>query len=549
MKLKLLLVVLLLNNFYKTAYCQDIKLFSQNELLGCKFGKKLILKPEFQEILPFAQKWLIARKQSLYELYDLQGQNQNLSFELFEKNDHYLVALNPSQIQVYDAELKPRAKVKNFKFLNKDILQADTLLFLPYQSLQIEQVKLVENGFWVQKDGFEGLIAPDGRILFELNHKSVGLGKIQRFPTWMYISDGLISKPIPSDSLRLFDGKIFAYRNGKSFLLKKLNAKPQTNSEPLYQVFQSNGLKGVKEAKKQEPIIGTYFDEIIVREKYLIFKENGLWGVANYQGEQLFYGLTKPPKPLQEALVFEQNGKFGLLNTDGRLLLKALYDSILTCRNPNFAKVYQNGRFQFIALQNRTLVAFKAYDFEPIDEPDELGMMRFGQNGKQGAALWTGQIAIFPNYAELKAAKNGKLVFRLKTLYGIMNEAEQIVVQPSFDKIGDFLAEHAPAKQSQKWGLINAKGQWTLKNEYDSIIHTNFGNWLVFSKGMQGFWTQDLKSGIPPVYERLLDCGNQLVLAFREGKYKVQTYQNQVVEDDLDFFKIVRECIFLRREP
>ncbi len=359
---------------------------------------------------------------------------------------------------------------------------------------------------------------------------------------WLDKQTGKISEPIFADSLGVDKGKIWAHRKGRKYEIHKLPTKQSATLMPKYQVFEKEGLKGI--TSDLQVFISPYFDEIILRDNYFLFRENLIWGLADYAGKQLYYQLSRQPDTIAQALVFEENKKYGLLGSRGQLLLRAVCDSIKATSKKEYAKAFQNGKFIYIYLENSSLLEFKPYAFEPYDLPDEVGLVRFAQKGKVGAALWSGQVSIFPHYTYLSTTQNGLIIFSLRDLYGLMNTAEQVLVQPSFERIGRFYGEYAPAKQSGRWGLIDKNGQWALRNEYDTIIISQSNNWIVSVNQKKGFWTKELNGGAPPIFDGIEDLGQNRLLVFRQGKYDLKTYRNENLLTDFEVFKSFDGCAF-----
>ncbi len=101
--------------------------------------------------------------------------------------------------------------------------------------------------------------------------------------------------------------------------------------------------------------------------------------------------------------------------------------------------------------------------------------------------------------------------------WGFVNKEDQIVINPNYDSVSDFVNRVAIAYRNGKAGLIDAEGNTLLPFRYDSIFSQ--GDALVIaSAGKKGLADRNGHVLIEPRFEELHLLPNQQVLA-KDEKY------------------------------
>ena len=93
--------------------------------------------------------------------------------------------------------------------------------------------------------------------------------------------------------------------------------------------------------------------------------------------------------------------------------------------------------------------------------------------------------------------------------WGFLNQTFSIVIPPSYQEVGDFSENVAPAKLNDKWGVIDKQGKVLIPFQYDEIKPCRENALAVCSAGKWGF--------IRPSGELLLDFQYQKASSFSEG--------------------------------
>ncbi len=530
------------------ALAQDIKIFTKNQLKGCKVAGSTVLRPEFTEIIVFGQ-WLIAQKQNLYAIYGLDGQKKKHEFAGFVFNDYFLAIAQESSWQVYDLHLQP---VVNTYFpvevISRQMMWAKPMLLTPKNRVLADWVRPGEEYVEFGTGDFVGMAEMRGEIIFPAIYRTVE-GRTATPYRYFALFDtltGIWQEGILADTILIRGDSLLAQRKKNKFGIQTGSppAAPSVAQTP-YSAFEHKGLWGIQINGKE--LISPLFNKIELRQHYFIFEEPQGWGTADYQGNQLFYS-TLPYRSWGQLILIEKKGKFGLVGILGNLVLDVLYDSIVACRNADFLKIYSKGQFVYFWKQTQSLIQPQPYEFRPLDEPDEQGLLIWQKDNKYGVADWQGKIRIFPNYQWIGPSSAGLLPFKIKSLFGFMSIREEIIIQPSFEAVGRFYAGKAPARRN-KWGFINLKGEWEIKNEFDTLIQTQNGNWITKIKDKYGFWRADFQGGLPPIYNAVYDIGKGYVVALINQKYQIFSCNGKPKnEDKFDFFSSSGRFVILGRE-
>jgi len=62
---------------------------------------------------------------------------------------------------------------------------------------------------------------------------------------------------------------------------------------------------------------------------------------------------------------------------------------------------------------------------------------------------------------------------------------DELTIEYMFDEIASFDDGLCPIQQNDEWGIINQKGDWGIRNRYQSLSNVSFG--LAFSKSKNYF--------------------------------------------------------------
>ena len=179
------------------------------------------------------------------------------------------------------------------------------------------------------------------------------------------------------------------------------------------------------------------YDDI---NKHLLFKRDGLWGVADCLGNELISPLYQDVVAWTNTIYKVRNAKWGLCNINNEILSVCQYDRI---------EKLINGR----------AIAIKAHPSKP----------------------WTTVSGyIDENAHELfsvkKEQKDGFFIVQTFELYGVINENNEVVLPCLYEEILPWANNLYRVKENTKWGIYDVKNQsFLLQIAFDFIGELNNG--------------------------------------------------------------------------
>lgn len=160
-----------------------------------------------------------------------------------------------------------------------------------------------------------------------------------------------------------------------------------------------------------------------------------------------------------------------------------IYTDASVFRN-GIAPVKQNGKWFFINRQGQTISGL----YDEINElSDNVYVVKAGD--RYGALDHFGQMLLEPKFDKLGDFKNGYAYYTEKGSYGFVSRNGSLH-KAEFEWISDFSSEKvAIIKQNGKYGLVTAPGKILLEPAYDQIIKTNYPVFIVISGSLYGFFS------------------------------------------------------------
>lgn len=198
-------------------------------------------------------------------------------------------------------------------------------------------------------------------------------------------------------------------------------------------------------------------------------------------------------KPVYDAVtdfyeglsVVSKNDSVYFINKENVNPFSKIYSDASTFKN-GIAPVKQQNKWFFINRQGQTISKF----YDEINElSDNLYVVK--AEDKYGALDHFGQPVLEPKFDKLGDFKNGYAYYMEKGNYGFVSRAGS-VHKAEFQWISDFNSEQiAIIQQNNKYGLINVFGKKILEPTYDQILKTNSGVFIVISNGQYGFFSSE----------------------------------------------------------
>lgn len=210
----------------------------------------------------------------------------------------------------------------------------------------------------------------------------------------------------------------------------------------------------------------------------------------------------------------KKNGKYGFVNLKGELLIDYCFDDVRQFCN-GFAPIRIGDKWGFIDETGKIIIA-------PIYDRVWLfgeGLAPVQINRKWGYIDKSGDIKISIDYDSAQSFKNG--FARVSTRFGytlINTKGEEVI--PYFDFIdNEFICDLLRVKKNNKWGIINLKGDFIVKPEFDFITIEPDGNIIANSNGVFGKITTEGECTFFPKFDYVGLFENKLGLAKYNGKW------------------------------
>jgi hypothetical protein len=183
--------------------------------------------------------------------------------------------------------------------------------------------------------------------------------------------------------------------------------------------------------------------------------------------------------------VVSKNDSVYFINKQNINPFSKVFSDALVFRN-GIAPVKLNGKWFFINRQGQSI----SKNYDEINElSDDVYVVRI--DNKYGTLDHFGQILIEPRFDKLGDFKCGHAYFTEAGLYGFVSK-NGALHRAEFEWISDFSKDQiAIIKQNNKYGLINALGKKILEPEYDQILKTDTNVFILILNDHYGFYTSE----------------------------------------------------------
>jgi WG containing repeat len=295
--------------------------------------------------------------------------------------------------------------------------------------------------------------------------------------------------------------------NCESSKFQPLHLRSSTGKSYLYK-FQNNGKWGMLN-DFWETMLPPNFDQIddLFEERFIIKGNDGKFGYLDLNGKIVI------DTQFEEAMRFHENraavklnGKWGYIDQRGHWVIAPKFDD---------ADAFYEGRAFVRDLENKELLDDQVFRYKVIDlagnpvtssmfeEKSQFvdgtaivlylksGVRKVGVLNRSGDlrelpnvegvypyrfsnGLWASRKVVQPNldWTSINKILNSSDESYPSQKIGFVNRLGKFVVPPEFDDVGSFNYCVASVKVNGKWGLIDTKGKYMLKPQFEYIpIH------------------------------------------------------------------------------
>jgi hypothetical protein len=248
--------------------------------------------------------------------------------------------------------------------------------------------------------------------------------------------------------------------------------------------YSFSELKHFLEDYPEFPLKNSILKELELNKLVLYpFQLGDFTGFINEDGKFAIEPLYDAVSEFQEGLsVVTKNDSVFYINKENVNPFASIYNDAMPFKN-GIAPVKLNAKWFFINRQGQT--SSKLYD-----EINELSNSVYvvKSDEKYGALDQYGQLLIEPKFDKLGDFKNENAYYVGEGAYGFVS-INGTVHKPEYEWISDFDEQQiAIIRKGNKYGLINSLNNRVLEPLYDQIIKTNSGILIVVSNNNYGFF-------------------------------------------------------------
>ncbi len=195
---------------------------------------------------------------------------------------------------------------------------------------------------------------------------------------------------------------------------------------------------------------------------------------------------------------YQKEDFFGFIDSASKIIIPLVYDAI-TEFSEGLAVVNKNDSVFYINKENQN--AFNQFFTDAY--PFTNGIAATKKNNKWNFINRQGQ-SMGLIYDEINELSNNAYVIKLNGRYGAINHFAQTIIEPRFDKMGDFKNEFAYYIENGKYGFVSKIG-YIHRAEFEWISDFNENNIAVVKQN--NFYGLINSQG-----QKILDCYYDLIL-------------------------------------
>lgn len=327
--------------------------------------------------------------------------------------------------------------------------------------------------------------------------------------------------------------------------------------EPEKEEYQTEILneKNEKILTQYEQVLPLMFkdasSEVPYEKSVLCYKENGKYGIINFQGKKITKAIYDSIESLlykEGCLLVKQNDKYGIINIKGKKVIDTLYDSISADGYYDEETKYQKAGF-IVGKREEESYKYGYFNnngneiletkYNEIDRITEI----IGENEIYLLALKNGQAGIYKekkqiiehNYEEIEYdRKNQLFIVQKNDKQGVINREGNKILETKYDYIM-ILNENILAKKEDNIETYDMKGN---KQEIENNITKNFvenTNYIITTNtdDLSGIINKDGKIILQNEYSYIEYAFSDFFIVTKDGKVSVLNAKmnEQVISD------------------
>ena len=159
----------------------------------------------------------------------------------------------------------------------------------------------------------------------------------------------------------------------------------------------------------------------------------------------------------------EGTGKYGYKNDRGEVITQPIYDAAMANREGSLVRVMKDKKFGFVGLDGQEKIACQFADAGAFSE----GRAAVKVNGKWGYIDEAGNVVIQPSYDFTLRFNEGLSSVQKGGMWGYINKNGEEVVPLKYKATGYFNNGLASVLLGDKWGYVDATNKTVIPFEFD----------------------------------------------------------------------------------
>jgi len=339
---------------------------------------------------------------------------------------------------------------------------------------------------------------------------SVGLLQIHLPSGRQFRSQAILDGQSIEEPIRCFDDRLgYYFVDWKSARLSHWNYVYAENFNSGISIAELNRRYGGLNRAGEWQIKPKYSWLIKVKGDRFIGKADSNNQIINEQGKEIWAG--KDSIYAADGFVGRVDSLrlLGAIDYNGCELFSGYKYGVLKDQNQYIADA---GTYMCIKDTNGAVMFGPKTSYSMIESGSE-GLFRVKKNGKYGFANKEGIKRIPYRYEETKALTNGKVPIKIQSRWGVINNADQILVQPIYSYVSNYCGNICSAELGGKWYIFDGNGTSIFSDGCKQVQETISGGYILQQNGKFGYVNAEGSVLLQPVYQEIQEVTSQIIKA------------------------------------